>query len=86
MDFLVSATPPIAKALGVGKSTAGSLWEPQFTYIGFAEVNLKIVSGRFGYFRLSVTMDIYIHVLPGMQEEATLAVERLLHRPAPSEV
>jgi hypothetical protein len=27
-------------------------------------------------------MDIYSHVIPGMQEEAALAVERLLDRPA----
>ena len=29
---------------------------------------------------LAVTMDTYSHVLPGMQEEAALAVENLLNR------
>ena len=29
---------------------------------------------------VAVTMDIYSHVLPGMQEEAALAVENLLER------
>jgi len=47
-----------------------------------AGVNPKIVSERLGHSSISVTMDIYSHVLPGMQEEAALAVEQLLDRPA----
>ena len=47
-----------------------------------AGVNPKIVSERLGHSSISVTMDIYSHVLPGMQEEAALAVEQLLGRPA----
>jgi len=38
------------------------------------------VSERLGHSSIAVTMDIYSHVLPGMQEEAALAVERLLDR------
>lgn len=40
----------------------------------------KIVSERLGHSSVATTMDIYSHVLPGMQEEAALAVERKLNR------
>ena len=43
--------------------------------------NPKTVQERLGHSRFAVTMDIYSHVLPGMQAEAALAVEKLLDRP-----
>ena len=45
-----------------------------------AWLNPKIVSERLGHSSIAVTMDIYSHILPGMQEEAALAVEKLLER------
>ena len=47
-----------------------------------AGVNPKVVSERLGHSTIAVTMDTYSHVLPGLQEEAALAVEKLLNRPA----
>lgn len=47
-----------------------------------AGVNPKTISERLGHSSIATTMDIYSHVLPGLQEEAALAVERLLNRPA----
>ena len=43
-----------------------------------AGINPKIVSERLGHSSIAVTMDIYSHVLPGMQAEAAQAVEDLL--------
>jgi integrase len=43
-----------------------------------AGVNPKVVSERFDHSTIAVTMDTYSHVLPGMQEEAAVAVEKLL--------
>ena len=43
-----------------------------------AGVNPKVVRERLGHSTIAVTMDTYSHVLPGMQEEAAVAVERLL--------
>jgi integrase len=43
-----------------------------------AGVNPKVVSERLGHSTIAVTMDTYSHVLPGMQEEAPVAVEKLL--------
>ncbi len=33
--------------------------------------NVKVVSERLGHASAAMTLDIYAHVLPGMQEEAT---------------
>ena len=43
-----------------------------------AGVNPKVVRERLGHSTIAVTMDTYSHVLPGMQEEAAVAVEKLL--------
>ena len=43
-----------------------------------AGINPKVVSERLGHSSIAVTMDIYSHVLPGMQEAAAQAVEELL--------
>jgi integrase len=42
-------------------------------------VNPKVVSEQLGHSRVSLTLDLYSHILPGLQEEATLRLaERLL--------
>ena len=43
-----------------------------------AGVNPKVVGERLGHSTIAVTMDTYSHVLLGLQEEAALAVEKLL--------
>jgi site-specific recombinase XerD len=39
---------------------------------------VKVVSERLGHANISITLEIYVHVLPGMQEGAATRVERLL--------
>ena len=46
--------------------------EALFTLALSAGVNPKIVSERLGHATIATTLDIYSHVLPGMQEEAAL--------------
>ena len=41
-------------------------------------VHPKIVSERLGHSSVSITLDTYSHVLPGMQETAALAFEEAL--------
>ena len=36
----------------------------------------KIVSERLGHSNIAITMDIYSHVLPGLQEAAALAMDK----------
>ena len=45
-----------------------------------AGVHPKVVSERLGCSSISVTMDIYSHVLPGLQEDAVDRLEKLLER------
>lgn len=40
-------------------------------------VPAKVVSERLGHSQVSVTMDIYSHVTPGMGEEAARKLDRL---------
>lgn len=42
-------------------------------------VNPKIVSERLGHSSIAITMDVYSHVLPGLQEAAALEFEKALH-------
>jgi integrase len=41
-------------------------------------VHPKIVQERLGHSQISLTLDIYSHVLPTMQEEAARKLDRLL--------
>ncbi len=43
-------------------------------------VNPKIVQERLGHSSIAVTMDIYSHVVPGLQEAAALAFDQGLLR------
>jgi integrase len=38
----------------------------------------KVVSERLGHASVNITLDVYGHVLPGMQEEATERLEKLI--------
>ena len=41
-------------------------------------VHPKVVSERLGHANIGVTMDIYSHVMPGMQEAAAVAIDERL--------
>lgn len=43
-------------------------------------INPKVVSERLGHASVSVTLDIYSHVLPGMQQEAAKKIDAALSR------
>ena len=49
-------------------------------------INPKIVSERLGHSSVAITLDIYSHVLPGIQEEAALKFEEGLRKAAESQV
>jgi len=42
-------------------------------------VHPKIVSERLGHSSVTITMDTYSHVLPGMQEKAAVAFEDAIY-------
>jgi integrase len=43
-----------------------------------AGVHPKVVSERLGHANISITMDTYSHVMPGMQEAAARALDEQL--------
>ena len=47
-----------------------------------AGVHPKIVQERLGHASIKITLDLYSHVLPDMQEEAAVAVDHLLEKTA----
>jgi integrase len=40
-----------------------------------ADVHPKVASERLGHSRVGITLDLYSHVLPGMQEDAAARVD-----------
>jgi integrase len=45
-------------------------------------VHPKIVSERLGHASIGITLDLYSHVLPSMQEDAARAFDALFEHPA----
>jgi integrase len=43
-----------------------------------ASVHPKIVSERLGHATIAITLDLYFHVVPSMQRDAALALDRFL--------
>lgn len=47
-------------------------------------VHVKVVSERLGHSKIAITLDLYSHVLPGMQEDAVAKIDAVFeaHRKA----
>ena len=45
-------------------------------------VHVKVVSEMLGHASIAITLDLYSHVLPDMQREATAAMDRLVSEDA----
>jgi len=45
-----------------------------------AGVSPKVVAERLGHSTVGMTLDVYSHVLPGMQEEAAMKIDLILRR------
>ena len=48
-------------------------------------IHPKVVSERLGHASVAITLDVYSHVLPNMQQEAAERLEALLYAPTPTE-
>lgn len=80
-DMVSKKFPKLIKAHGLSHLTFHGLRHANATLALIAGVKPKVLSERLGHPSIAETMDIYAHLLPGMEEEAALAVERLLERP-----
>ena len=70
----------VVKGTGLPHLTVHGLRHAHATMLLEAGVNPKVVSERLGHSSIAVTMDVYSHVLPGMQEAAALALDEKLAR------
>ena len=80
-DMVSKKFPKLVKAQGLPHLTFHGLRHANATLALIARVKPKVLSERLGHSSIAVTMDIYAHLIPGMEEEAALAVEQLLERP-----
>ena len=69
-DSVTRAFPEIAKSVGLRNVRLHDLRHAHATILLQQGVNPKIVQERLGHSSVSTTLDIYSHVLPGLQEAA----------------
>jgi integrase len=71
----------LAKKSGLDGISCHSLRHSHATMLLRNNVHPKVVSERLGHSNIGITMDLYSHVMPGLQQEAAQKVEFAL-RPA----
>ncbi|MGB9866589.1 MAG: tyrosine-type recombinase/integrase [Bacillota bacterium] len=81
-DWLTKAFARTVRALGLPPVRFHDLRHSQATYLLKRGVHPKVVQERLGHSSITVTMDIYSHVLPTMQKEAARAVDPIFSRAA----
>ncbi|NQT71839.1 MAG: site-specific integrase [Chloroflexi bacterium] len=78
-DTVTHAFAKIIKRTGLPHVRLHDLRHTHATLMLKQGVHPKIVSERLGHSSVSITMDTYSHVLPGMQTEAAIAFEEAIH-------
>ena len=74
---LTQAMRPFMKSLGSAVRLHGTR-HSHATHMLLAGVHPKIASERLGHSKVGITLDLYSHVLPGMQEDAAARVDDAL--------
>jgi len=70
----------LTKKAGLPEITIHALRHTHATMLLQQGVHPKIVSERLGHSRVGITLDIYSHVIPGMQDQAADDLEKRLFR------
>ena len=70
----------VAKMMGLKGFRLHDLRHSHASLMIKAGVQPKVISERLGHSSISVTMDIYGHVLPGLQEDAVRRLSALLEQ------
>jgi len=71
---------PLLKISGLRSVRFHDLRHTCATLLLSKNVNPKIVSEMLGHASVSITLDVYSHLMPDMQEKAAQALEDILHR------
>jgi integrase len=77
-DTITHAFIKIIRRKGLPKVRLHDLRHTHATWMIKAGTNPKVVSERLGHSSITITMDTYSHVLPGMQKEAAIAFEEAI--------
>jgi len=68
----------IVRATNLPKQNLHSLRGLHASVLLAAGIHIKVVSERLGHSSAGFTMDVYQHLMPGMQEQAAAAIDREL--------
>ena len=77
-DTLTSNFKNMIKRTGLPLIRLHDLRHTHATQLLKAGVHPKIAQERLGHATIAVTLDLYSHVMPGMQEDAAMKVDRVL--------
>jgi integrase len=77
-DSFTSGFEAAVRRAGISHVNFHALRHSHATLLLKDGVNPKVVSERLGHAKVGTTLDIYAHVLPGMQEDAARRVDQLL--------
>ena len=77
-DLVQRDFEPCQRRAGVPRIRFHDLRHTHASHLLRAGIHPKVVSERLGHSRVGITMDVYSHVLPGMQEEAARRVDAIL--------
>lgn len=77
-DRLTTGFALIVRAAELPHLTLHGLRHAHATMLLKAGVHPKVVSERLGHSNIAITMDVYSHVLPGLQEAAALIIDESL--------
>jgi integrase len=75
---LTSAFYKFIRAKGLPRVRLHDLRHSHATHLLAANVHPKIVQERLGHANIATTIDLYSHVMPGMQEDAAIRVDAAL--------
>jgi len=74
----VDPTPPFWNRAGVPKLNVHPLRHTAATLMLVQGIHPKVVSEMLGHSQISITLDMYSHVLTTMQRQATALMDQLL--------
>ena len=77
-NTLTSGFASLVKSIEIPRVSFHGLRHSHATQLFKEGVHPKIVQERLGHSTIAVTLDLYSHVLPGMQENAAMMVDRAL--------